>query len=80
MARGWESKEVEAQIDSFLNRSHVRGAQPAPEDVERQRKRDSLLLSRTRVQHDLERNPVPRHRQILEESLAYLNAKLAELE
>lgn len=80
MARGWESKAVESQIDSFTDRSSVRRAQPTPEQIEHQRKRDSLLLSRTRVLHDLERDPAPRHRQILEESLAFLNAKIAELE
>jgi hypothetical protein len=80
MARGWESKAIESQIDSYTDRASGKRAQPAPEEMERQRKRDSLLLSRTRVLHDLEKDPAPRHRQILEESLAFLNAKLAELE
>ncbi|MEN6533893.1 MAG: hypothetical protein ABFD60_11065 [Bryobacteraceae bacterium] len=47
--------------------------------MEYKREKANLLLSRTRVVHDLERCGQPRYRKILEESLAYLDARLAEL-
>jgi len=81
VARGWESKSVEGQIESFTSdrrsssREHL-----TPEQIERQRQRESLLLSRTRVLHDIERSRNPRHLLILNDSLAYLDAKLANLD
>jgi hypothetical protein len=45
----------------------------------RRQQRERLLLSRTRVLHDIEQSHHPRHLKILRESLAYLDAKLAEL-
>ena len=50
-----------------------------PEQIELQRKRDSLLLSRTRVLHDLENCRDERYRKTLAEGLSYLEAKLAAL-
>ena len=80
MARGWESKAVEGQKESFESeRRKSPGSQPTTEQLEAQRQRDSLMLSRTRVLHDIETSRNPRHRKILEESLAYLDAKLAAL-
>ncbi|HYM11945.1 MAG TPA: hypothetical protein VEU62_14505 [Bryobacterales bacterium] len=81
MARGWESKSVEGQIESFESqrRSSPQG-QLSPQQIERQRQRQVLLLSRKRVLHDLEQARNPRHRKMLEASLAYLDAKLSELE
>lgn len=81
VARGWESKSVEDQIESFISgrrssfREHL-----TPEQIERQRQRDSLLLSRTRVLHDIEHSSNPRHLLILKDSLAFLDAKLAKLD
>ena len=53
--------------------------QPTKEQIERQREREGLMLSRTRVLHDLETSRNVRYRKMLEDSLAYLDAKLAEL-
>jgi len=47
--------------------------------LERRRQRDMLLLSRTRVLHDIETSRNARHLEILKNSLAYLEAKLKEL-
>jgi hypothetical protein len=49
-------------------------------DAERIRKRESLLLSRTRVLHDLEHAHNPRYREILQAALKHLDGKLSELE
>jgi len=80
VARGWESKSVEGQIESFASdrRSSTR-EQLNTEQLDRQHKRDSLMLSRTRVLHDIGKIQNPRHLKILKDSLAYLEAKLAEL-
>jgi len=53
--------------------------QPTKEQIERQREREGLMLSRTRVLHDLETSRNVRYRKMLEDSLAYLDAKLAKL-
>ena len=79
MARGWESKSVEGQIESFESERRPPKEMPTREEIERQRQREGLLLSRTRVVHDLEQSRQPRRRKILEDSLAYLDAKLKEL-
>lgn len=81
MARGWESKSVEGQIESFTSdRGSSAHELLAAEAIERRGARDSLLLSRKRVLHDIEQSRNPRHLEILKESLAYLDARLAELD
>ena len=80
MARGWESKSVEGQIEEFAsNRRSSSKERLTPEQIELQSQRESLLLSRKRVLHDIEQSHNPRHLKLLQESLAYLDAKLAEL-
>ena len=80
VARGWESKSVEGQIESFASdRRSSPKEQLTVEQVERQRQKEGLLLSRTRVLHDIEQSRNPRHLKLLQESLAYLEMKLAEL-
>jgi hypothetical protein len=81
MARGWESKSVESQIESREASDGSRGSHKlTSEQAERLRLRESLLLSRTRVLRDLKEARNPRYQQMLRESLAYLDAKLADLE
>ena len=54
MARGWESKSVEAQIDMA---EVLSSADPdktlSPETLDLMRKKETILLSRTRVVRDL---------------------------
>jgi len=79
MAKGWESKSVESQIESFeAGRRAARKQASTPEQMERERQKGSIALTRKRVLHDLEQCRNPRYRKMLEESLAYLDAKLAE--
>ena len=81
MARGWESKSVESQIElAESRRPATRGAPLSALEVERTKKRDSLLLSRTRVVHDLENAHNPRYREILLAALKHLDGKLSELD
>lgn len=48
-----------------------------PEQQQRQRERESLVLSRARVQQELAAATHPRYRSSLEEALGYLEKKLA---
>ena len=81
MARGWESKSVESQIDSADAPRQVNAAafRPDPKTVQLQYKRDSLLMSRTRVLHDIQSACNPRYRAQLEAALSYLDQELAKL-
>ena len=80
MARGWESKSVESQIESAESRRAAsRAAQINAVEAERIHQRESLQLSRTRVLRDLEHAANPRYKKILEDALKHLDQKLAEL-
>jgi hypothetical protein len=80
VARGWESKEVESQIEAAETRA-AEAVKPrlTPEQAAREREIDSLMLSRTRVLRDLETAKNPRYREMLRESLAFLDGKIAQL-
>ena len=80
MARGWESKAVEAQIETAEARAAAKKTRMSLEEMERKRKRESLLLSRARVVQDLEQSSNPRYRKMLTDALAHLDAQLAQLD
>jgi hypothetical protein len=81
MARGWESKAVEAQLDDAAAKPGPRAAeQMSPAQAERLRKKEGLKLSRLRVAHDLAGATNPRYRQMLTAALAHLDRQLAELD
>ena len=81
MARGWESKSVEAQIDMADTARAISSAgQMTPEAIEELRKRESLTLSRTRVIRELETVQNPRYKVVLSKALAELNAQLKALD
>jgi hypothetical protein len=79
MARGWESKSVEAQIDMAENNSHRADAVRMLNAREQEllRKRETILLSRTRVVRELKSAQNPRYKGILNKALADLDAQLA---
>ena len=81
MARGWESKSVESQIESAAERKAAAAAAGAvsSQQMQLRAQRERLELSRTRVLHDLDAATNPRYRAMLEASLQYLDQKLAEL-
>jgi hypothetical protein len=81
MARGWESKSVENQVAEFHSKTARKNrADLTPQQAEIARRRDSLLLARTRVQNDLNSATDPRYREQLTRALTGLDAQLAELE
>lgn len=81
MARGWESKDVESQVETL----EVKKAQSHPqertaEQLSRQNELQGLQLSRTKILHDLESATHPRHREQLEAALKFLDDKIAALQ
>ena len=79
MARGWESKSVESQIESAESRnSGKRESHRSPAEIEKLREWEGLVLSRTRVLHQMETCQNPRYRVILDKALAELDMKLAK--
>ena len=79
MARGWESKSVESQIESAEERKAAAAKAPSVEELQRQRVRESIELSRTRVLRDLSEAVNPRYRKQLEAALEHLDEKLAAI-
>ena len=81
MARGWESKSVEAQIDAaeVHDRSASIERNPTPETLELIRKKETILLSRTRVVRELGNAQNPRYKAVLSKALADLDAQLSTL-
>ena len=81
MARGWESKSIEAQIDAaeVLQRSAAFENSPAPETLAVIRKKETILLSRTRVVRELNNAQNPRYIAVLKKALADLDAQLSTI-
>jgi hypothetical protein len=79
MARGWESKSVEAQQEAATNRE---GAAPAlsEQDAAKRTRRDTLMLARTRALSDLQHACAPAHRAMLEQAIGELDRQLALLD
>jgi hypothetical protein len=81
VARGFESKDVEQQQQEMLERrAAAKAPVKTPEQIERERKREGLLLQRTRVVRDLEAARGERHRAQLEGGLKFLDDQLKALE
>jgi hypothetical protein len=80
MARGWESKSVEAQQDEAAARRTAKRPSMTPEQRAIEDKRRTLTMSRTRAEADLNRATAPQHRKLLEHTIAALDQQLAELD
>ena len=76
MARGWESKSVEAQQAEASDKSAKPGPPMSAEEAARWREKESLRLARQVVLQQLETSTNPRHRKMLQDSLADLDQKL----
>jgi hypothetical protein len=82
MARGWESKSVEAQIDAAEIHLHsaVLESAPDPEVLELIRKKETILLSRTRVLRELKSTQNPRYKAVLTKALSDLEGQLSTID
>lgn len=76
MARGWESKSVEAQQAEATEKPIASRRKLTPLEAERIRQQEGLRLSRQMVLQQLESTLNPRHRKLLEAQLAALDEQL----
>ena len=77
MARGWESKNVEAQ-QADREQSHETSAQVTPEEAARAARTKTLTLARARALSDLSAAKSPGHRAMLEAAIRALDDQLRE--
>jgi hypothetical protein len=84
VARGWESKSVEAQQAEAIGQSNQstnkRSRKMTAAEANLLREKENLRLARQRVMQQLQVSQNPRHRSVLEQALADLDAKLKSLE
>ena len=80
MARGWESKSVEQQQEEMSEQRKTARPPISPDEQQRNRKREGLLLSRERITQQLHASSNPRHRQMLEQAIAELDRQLSSFE
>ena len=78
MARGWDSKSVEAQQEE-ATRAELRRRATTPEQLALEDRRRTLELMRKRAEDDLSRATVAAHRHMLEQAIASLDTELARL-
>ena len=76
MARGWESKSIEAQQAEASERDSKPRLKLSREEASRQREREGLRLSRQRVLQELGASQHGQRRKVLEEALRELDKKL----
>lgn len=80
MARGWESKDVESQVEQAESRRVAASALAlAADELWKRTHVEGLLLSRTRVYNDLTASVHARRRVQLEAALAHLDRELTAL-
>jgi len=79
VARGWESKSVEEQQAQAVSTPIPAKPPLTPAQIAKQRQKQGLRLSRQYVLQQLEAAQHPRHRKILQSTLAELDTQLARL-
>jgi hypothetical protein len=81
MARGWESKSVENQInDKLEQRQDVPNSTLTPAQIAIREKRHGLLLARTHTLNGLGAAVDDRYRALLQKKLAHLDKELATID
>jgi len=80
MARGWESKSVDdQQAAAEAAAAEKQRPELSPEERAREDQRAALKLARARAVQDLQTACDTRHRALLEQTIAHLDAELAAL-
>jgi hypothetical protein len=79
MARGFESKSVEAQQEEAQRRRPT-GPPVDREHAARRAERATLALARKRAEADLTGASAPAHRAMLEQAIADLDRRIAAIE
>jgi hypothetical protein len=79
MARGWESKDVEAQVaEAEPRKAPVDRNEKSAEQLHREQTVRDLQLSRVRIANDLANATNPHHKKSLEAALSHLDKKITE--
>lgn len=80
MARGWESKSVELQMDAAREKPPSAPNLPLTDQQKTLRQqRENLLMARSDVLHRIESSTNPRYSELLRQALKDLDAKIASL-
>jgi hypothetical protein len=80
MARGWESKSVESQMESARDEKRVPSRQPSSKEKEVERERQNLLLSRTHVRQQMKSAINQKYAGSLRNALDEIERRLAKLD
>ncbi len=80
MARGWDSKSVEAQIEASAADGSPAPDEALPAERERQARRVHAQLCRARILQDLDVAQEPRYRAMLERALRDIEAQLTAID
>lgn len=84
MARGWESKSVENQIDLATQKSDhqesVHAANSRKGEEKNSRERELLRLARSNITQKLDATENPRYRKQLTDALAEIDSQIAALD
>ena len=75
MARGWESKSVEAQMEEAVVSSTPK-PRLSPQEVEAKQKRETLTLTKKKLEGDLERSANQRHQEMLKRAIEEVEKQL----
>jgi hypothetical protein len=79
MARGFDSKFVEAQQEEAARGKSGGGRAMSPLERATEQRRRALQLTRARTEGDLSRAKAPAHREMLQQALAALDREIEEL-
>jgi hypothetical protein len=80
MARGWESKSIESQIDdASRNPALTQATRLTAAERQQQLQLNNLMLSRTRILTEMQTACNARFREQLARELAFLDEKIAAL-
>lgn len=80
MARGWESKSVEAQQEESSSARPGKSRAPlTPEELQREQKKADLMLSRSRIMQQLQLSDNERYAELMRQTLAELDRQIAAL-
>ncbi len=80
MARGWESKAIEDQINAKESGILSPSSKLSPSELEIQSKRAALLVARARIEGAMQSTQKSDRREFLQKALTDLDSLLAKLE
>jgi hypothetical protein len=78
VARGWESKSVEAQQAESSEKPQKQRPRLTLSEAAQQREAENLRLARVRILRQIESTASPRYRALLQESLKDIDRRLGQ--